>query len=161
MVNAKYTFKDNGIRAVTSAVAKLNATRVRVGVVGPEASQTTPTGGDLALWQLAAAQEFGTENGHIPERSFIRKTLNDLVWVRMIAARAAERVILKGENAEEALSWLGQVLVTAIQNTIMQGVPPPNAETTVEWKGHDHTLIGLTQTLLNAISFEVVSAGLE
>lgn len=154
---AKYKFDDNGIRAITSAVARLNAARVRVGVVGPDAEQTTPTGGNLKLWELAAIQEFGTKDGHIPERSFIRRTLNDLVWVRAIAARAAERVVMKGESADAALNWMGNVVASAIRNTIMQSVPPPNAESTVDWKGHDHTLIGLTMTLLNAIGHEVVS----
>lgn len=156
MFTAKYHWKDNGIRAITSAVARLNAARVRVGVVGPDATQITPTGGNLELWELAAAQEFGTEDGHIPERSFIRRTLNDLVWVRSLAARAAQRVIMKGESAEQSLDWMGHVIAVAIQNTIMSSVPPKNAEATVAWKGDGETLRGLTNTLLNAISHEVV-----
>lgn len=156
-VTAKYKFDDSGIRALTSAVSKLNASRVRVGVLGEAGDQMTPTGGDLRLWELAAIQEFGSKNGHIPERSFIRKTLNDLVWLRTVAARAAERVVMKREPAEVALDWMGQVLVTAIQNTIMQGVSPANAEATIEWKGHDIPLIGLTRTLFDAISHEVVT----
>jgi hypothetical protein len=161
MVGGKYKFDDKGIRALTSAVSKLGATRVRVGVLGAKADEIHPrTGGTLTIGELAAIQEFGTETtDHIPERSFIRRTLNDLVWLRVMAARAAERVVFKRESAEQALDWLGNVLVNAIQNTISQGVPPPNKPDTIAWKGHAHTLVGLTSVLRDSISHEVVTGG--
>lgn len=156
MINAKYTFDDAGIREVTSRISKLSSLSVKVGVVGPNADMTTPTGGDLAMWQLAAIQEFGSDDGHIPERSFIRRTLNDLVWLRSLARQAAQSIVMQGESTHSALDWMGRVIATAIQNTLISNVPPPNAPATVDWKGHGDTLIGLTGALFDAISHEVV-----
>jgi hypothetical protein len=158
-INSKYTFDDTGIRQIQSRIAKLTSMSVKVGVVGPNADNTTPTGGDLAMWQLAAIQEFGTNDGHIPERSFIRKTLNDLVWLRSLAQDAAKKVVMEGQSTEMALDWMGSVIATAIQRTLISNVPPPNTDATVEWKGHGDTLIGLTGALFDAISHEVVSSG--
>lgn len=158
-VKFKYVFNDNGIRALTSSVGKLDASRVRVGVLGGDGLKTHPTS-KLPVWQIAAINEFGTQTAsapiQIPERSFIRKTLNDLVWLRTVMARAAGRVVNGKSTADGALNWLGQVIVRAIKNTIMKGVPPSNAPDTVEWKGHDHTLIGKTGTMADAISHDVV-----
>jgi hypothetical protein len=151
----KYVFNDNALRAITSGVAQLNASRVRVGVLGSAGLATHPNS-SLRVWQIAAIQEFGTKSTpHIPERSFIRKTLNDLVWLRLVMSRAAGRVI-KGHSADSALNWLGQIIVAAVKRTLMQSVPPPNKPDTVDWKGHGHTLIGLTSTLFNAIGHDIV-----
>lgn len=159
MINSKYKFNDAGIRQVQSRIAKLSSMRIKVGVVGPNADNTTPTGGDLAMWQLAAVQEFGTNDGHIPERSFIRKTLNDLVWLRSLAREAAQKVVMEGQSTDVALNWMGSLIATAIQRTLISNVPPPNTEATVEWKGHGDTLIGLTGALFDAISYELESSG--
>lgn len=151
----KYVFNDNALRAITTGVSQLNASRVRVGVLGSDGLAQHPTS-KLKAWEIAAIQEFGTKTTpHIPERSFIRKTLNDLVWLRLVMSRAAGRVI-KGQSADSALNWLGQIIVAAVKRTVMQSVPPPNAPQTVEWKGHTHTLIGLTSTLFNSISHDIV-----
>ena len=156
MITSRYTFNDHGLRAITSAVSKLGAARTRVGVLGSDGDAVHPTGNGLKVWEVAALQEFGTENGHIPPRSFIRSTLNDLVWVRSLMARAAQRVVFGKATADGALDWLGKTVVMAIQNRIMQSVPPPNAEQTVMWKGHAHTLIGTTSVVSKSVSHDVV-----
>lgn len=158
-INYKYVFNDDGIRKVQSRIAKLTSMRIKVGVVGPNADNTTPTGGNLAMWQLAAVQEFGTNDGHIPERSFIRKTLNDLVWLRSLAKDAAQKVVMEGVPVEMALDTMGSIIATAMQRTLISNVPPPNTDATVEWKGHGDTLIGLTGALFDAISHELESSG--
>jgi hypothetical protein len=160
-VSAKYKFDDKAFRAITSAVAKLDASRVRTGILGAEGEKLHPTGHGLKVWQVGALQEFGDGTGHIPERSFIRKTLNDLVWLRVITARAAQRVVQLKQTADSALGWLGENIVRAIQHTIMAEVPPANKPQTVDWKGHGHTLIGKTGVMSESISYDIVTGSAE
>lgn len=155
-VRFKYVFNDNAIRSITTTVGKLDATRVRVGVLGGDGLRIHPTS-KLPVWQVAALQEFGSQDGHIPERSFIRRTLNNLTYVRTVLANATGQVVNGKKTANDALSWVGQVLVNAIQQTILSNVSPANAPATVAWKGHGDTLMGKTDTMYNAVSSDVVS----
>ncbi len=158
MLTGKYTFNDKGIRDILSGVSRLTSTRIRVGVIGPGANAQHPTSNGLSAWQIGALQEFGSRDGHIPERSFIRSTLADINWVKETVARAAQRVVMKGESANSALNWAGEVFASAIKRAVMSGIPPANSQATVDWKGHDDTLFGRTRTLFDAITHEVISA---
>jgi len=157
MLKVNYKFDDKGIRDILSGVSRMTSSRIRVGVVGPGANNKHPTS-DLTAWEIGALQEFGSDDGHIPERSFIRSTLADVGWVKQTVAQAARRVVSGRSNATEALNWAGNIFASAIKRQIMSGVGPRNADTTVRWKGHDHTLIGLTRTLFEGIAHEIIHA---
>lgn len=157
MLTGKYTFKDKGIRDVLSGVSRLTSARIRVGVVGPGANTKHPTSG-LSVWEIGALQEFGSKDGHIPPRSFIRSTLADTGWVKQIVSQAARQVVMQGKSANAAMNWAGGVIANQIRKTVLSDVGPANAQKTIDWKGHSHTLLGLTSALFDAIGHVVIDA---
>ena len=69
----------------------------------------------------------------------------------------ATRAILKGASISQGLSILGKWGVDKIQENILSGTPPAQAQATVDKKGHDNTLIE-TETLFDSITYEVAPA---
>lgn len=99
--------------------------------VGPD-GKSSP----LTVAEIAAINEFGTEDGRIPARSFVRSTFDDMREELTEDARALiVRVVLDGAlSAEEALNILGLKLATGIKlkitETPLPGVGPENAPLT-------------------------------
>lgn len=96
----------------------------------------------------AGANEFGAENAgasravKIPERSFIRSTIDDQrdKYVGRVEQRWNQ--ILEGTlTPHTALSLIGLEVQRDIQRKIRSDVPPPNALSTIKKKGSAHTLI--------------------
>lgn len=144
---------DSVWRAVQARLLGIADARVKVGVL--ESAGMTEDG-KATLATVALANEFGTENGHIPERSFIRKTLRERKADIAKRKRDAVKRIIDGksEPARE-LGLLGQYVASQIRATIRTSVPPPNAPSTIARKGSSRTLID-TGRLLNGVSYEVV-----
>ncbi len=156
-IRYSYTWKDTGWRNIVSGVSRLNSSRVQVGVVGNDASQVHADSG-LTVGEIAILNEFGSQDGHTPERSFIRSTLFKLRQeMSRVSAQAARRVIYSGAAASTALSDVGDWAKERIKDTIVSGVPPKQADATVIKKGHGNTLIELG-LLLHAVGYQVVSA---
>ncbi len=145
-----------GIRAL---VAELGRAEVRAGVVGPKAAEIHKDS-DLTLGELAILHEFGNEDrgGHLPERSFVRKTLRDPAFQSefgALQARLVAQVIAGSLGRDEALRAMGQFAADWIRKTIRDGeVRPDDAPSTVARKGHDVVLIESGE-LAEAIGFEI------
>ncbi len=138
----------------------------------------------VTLGIVAVANEFGTDksNGradsifgdvtpkggggkrgagvHVPERSFIRSTVDakkNGEW--RIAAEELRKEIIAGRmTTDRALGLMGLRIKKDIQEKTRSQVPPPNAQSTIDAKGSDHPLINTGQ-LLNSIDFEVHREG--
>jgi hypothetical protein len=156
-IRYSYTWKDKGWRNIVSGVSKLGSSRVQAGVVGSAAAQVHDDSG-LTVGDIAILNEFGSGDGHTPERSFIRSTLFKLKReMASVSARAARRVIFNGVSASTALGDIGEWASQRIKDTIIAGPPPPNRPATVHKKGHGNTLIELG-LLLHAVGYQVISA---
>lgn len=123
--------RDLGYRKVVGRLLGLGNLGVTVGVHEDE-------GQDLVT--RAAVNEFGSD-GHVPERSFLRATLdtNDRSYSELLAD-GVDR-LLDGEQPSAAFAPLSRTVVDDVQRKIDEGVPPANALSTVEAKGHGRTLI--------------------
>lgn len=157
--------------------------RVKVGVLEDGAGGEREEGSDLTVAEVAAINEFGTEDGHIPERSFIRSTFDRHreEYVEL-GQELIERVLDGRMTVERALGLLGARAAADVKATITAGVPPPNAESTVRKKMGVHaqrtpknlgqalaqvgraaavkTLID-TGRMLNAVGWSVAKGGRE
>lgn len=158
MITADYKFNDKPFREFLVAMKEFGRDSIAVGLVGALAG-ATHAGTTLQVWEVGALQEFGSEDGHIPERSFIRSTLANTSWVRDVLASSVRRVVQGKSTARQALNRAGRILADGIRTTVLNVVPPPNAQATVDWKGHGHTLIGLTDALYDAISHKIIPSG--
>lgn len=155
-VTAKYTFDEEPIKEFFVAIKEFARSSLVVGVVGTDANKMHPTAhGDLTVGEIATLQEFGSSNGHIPPRPFLRNTLMNKSLVLNTLAEAGRRVVHKYSTPRQAFKRAGDTFVNAIKTTLLDGVPPPNSPRTVAWKGHGDTLIGLTGALYDAISYQI------
>lgn len=135
---------DRGWKRIQAELASLNGTAVYVGV---------PAGSSSAKY--AAVNEFGSSDGHTPERSFMRSSFdeNQRNANRLFDSMVGE--VYRGTRTFNSVTHaMGILLRDAAKRKIESGVPPPNHPDTVRRKGHARTLIH-TRALLNEIAFYV------
>jgi hypothetical protein len=113
--------------AIQREVAKLRGAVVTVGIHGDDSrrddgAQTNP--------QIGAIHEFGS--GRIPERSFLRSTVDGSDKIVKTAEQAASDVAHGKLSAEKAANRVGVVAVGAVKRTIQSRIPPPLSQQTLE-----------------------------
>lgn len=114
-----------------------------------------PKGEPMTMAQLGAIHEFGTADGHIPERSYMRASLhaNEKKIEKMIT-KLATQVLEEDMPKEKALGLVGEYVKNVFKAFIRKGVPPPNKPSTIAAKGSSKPLVDTGQ-LLNTIEWEV------
>lgn len=110
--------------------------------------------GGKNIAEVALFNEFGTKN--IPERSFIRSTLQENKNYKAIKEKLAKKIIKSELEEEQALTILGQKVKQDIQNKIVELREPPNKAITIYKKGSSNPLID-TGLLKNSIDYEVTN----
>ena len=138
-------------------LADIDGMAVKVGAVGAGAAELEADSG-LTLAELWHIHEYGTADGHIPERAPLRKALiagrDELAG---IYRRVVHGVLTGKLTAKQALGLLGLHAKTLVQKTIIAGVDPPNAPSTIKRKGSSKPLIDHGQ-LYRSVSYELVDA---
>ncbi len=131
---------------------------VSVGIMGA-AAQSSDNGPNIA--QIAVWHEFGTTDGVVPPRSFIRGYYDENEAVLKRKMRAAAKAVASGRfTLEQALNILGLYIVEGIRDRIDAHIPPALKPATVaakRRKGYAKPttpLVG-TRQLYNAITHEV------
>lgn len=143
------------LRARVKTLAAKNA-KVKVGVLA--LAGANPDG--VSLVEIAAVHEYGSPTAGIPQRSFIRRTMDlreeDL---RKLMHRISVAYVSDKIDLDTALGILGQFLAAAVKNTIVseqvvpQLIESPAGRRTIARKGSHVTLVDHAH-LLNAISYE-------
>lgn len=152
MSGARVSDRDHGYRALLARVAGMKKQpRVEVGIL--EADGGKAHGGGVTVADVATFAEFGTETE--PERSFLRAWFDEHEDdVRQQIARLAPSVVHGGRTPEQVLELVGLWAVGEIQKRIAQGVPPPNAPSTIAQKGSSTPLVD-TGVLRSSVSHRV------
>jgi len=97
-----------------------------------------PSGFGLA--ELAAVHEYGS--GRVPARAPLAVSFDrSEAALSQVIEGVAGRVIDGELTAEQALDQIGSLHASQIQNTIAEGLDPPNSTMTVEMKGSSTPLI--------------------
>ncbi len=95
---------------------------------------------------IAAVQEFGSADGRIPERSFLRVPLRQNAETFQAIWRAQVPKVVEGElSMHQVMSQLGARAVAVSQEAISEGIAPENAESTKKRKGSSKPLIDTGQ----------------
>lgn len=146
---------DKGYGRFLRSLGSVKASMVLVGI---RQGRETEDGQSLAL--IAATNEFGTADGHIPERSFLRSTVdkNRARYLRELTE--VTKAALNGQDPSQGLGRLGLRVVADVQMTIRNLMTPPNAPATIAKKGVDNPLID-TGRLRQSIEYEVRTRGLK
>jgi hypothetical protein len=145
--------RDNGYRALRKRLEAAKGS-VTVGIHEAEGSETAEGSEELAVLDVAAFAEFGTENA--PRRSFIADWADETEEANNEALRRGAQAVVNGTlpSMHNALDRVGQKFVGDVQARIKAGIEPPNAESTVEKKGSSTPLIDTGQ-LWTSVRHEV------
>lgn len=104
---------------------------------------------------IAAVNEFGSPDGHIPERSFLRVPLRQNVDNIKKGFASLSGQVARGEiSAFQMLDQIGARAAGYCKEAIEVGIQPANAPSTVKRKGSATPLID-TGVLRNAITHVV------
>lgn len=150
--------RDLGYGAFMTRLAGMHSVHVLVGVDGDGTEVTVNEHGktiatpDLA--QIAAWQEFGTEDGHVPERSFLRSTMDENRARYANLQEVAVGRMVDGLSPRIAYGAIGLVATADVRRKIRAGVDPANAASTIEAKGSSTPLVD-TGALYDAIGFQI------
>lgn len=131
---------DRGAKSLLARVAKAKGLTLSVGV---HDSEGVASEGNLTVADVATIHEFGT--GTIPQRSFIREWADEKISENEALIKAVGEKVIKGLDVRVGLDRLGLKFVGSIQGRISQGIPPPNAPSTVARKGSSTPLIDTGQ----------------
>ncbi|CPR20626.1 hypothetical protein JMY81_01085 [Brenneria goodwinii] len=106
--------------------------RVSVGL--PAGSGNYEDGAPIAV--IGAVQEFGTADGRVPERSFLRVPIRQNCDDIKKAFRALTGAVTRGEiTAFQMLDQIGSRAAGYCQEAIEMGIQPANADSTIKQKG--------------------------
>lgn len=151
----KITDRDKGAKALIARVEKsAGPFTLTVGVHGEEGGASTGDG-KSTVGEVATMNEFGLG---VPERSFIRAWAEEADAQCKADLRALGLAITKGAvpDAQTGLDQLGLRFVGQIQARISSGIPPENAQSTVDKKGSSTPLINTGQ-LRSSVRHKVVA----
>lgn len=125
-MSAKLIDRDLGWSEFFKNVSKMDDARVRVGLL--DDGEEYPEGG-ISVAEVGAINEFGTENGHIPSRSFIRSTFDDKrAELVALAEMLTQRILFGKSTVDDAMGLLGATLANAIKMTIRNSGPGLDGE---------------------------------
>lgn len=154
MADEGVIYKDLGLNALMAKLNTLDQTKVRTGVVGPEADKPASSG-RLSIAEVALILQLGSRNVPIVPRPFIEIDPK-------IAKEEAEKilkVIFAFGDVDAALHAAGERFAEHMRDKILQpGSFAPNEASTIKKKGFDHPLMD-TSELLGAIGHELVREG--
>lgn len=158
-MSTELVVKDRGLLDLLKRAKEIRDSYVKVGVLaGDEKGDERPPGSPLTVAEIAVVNEYGTEDGHIPARPFVRSTF-DAKHDEMaeLGKKLIESVLDGKVTTKKALDIMGLKLATEVKKTITEGagVPPPNAPATIRAKGSDRPLVDEGR-LLNAITYASV-----
>jgi hypothetical protein len=139
----------------------LHDAHVKVGVLKAKGGGQAIPGASITIVDLAAIHEFGSPEAGVPERSYIRSTFRNAVWLPSLQAQLARKVVTGGMSPRQALGILGAKSVAEVRKTITDRKtegpePQENAQSTIDRKGSDVPLVD-TGRLLQSIAYEVVA----
>jgi len=160
-LKVKVEQKDNGWEEFRQLLKDLNKNvNVRVGVLGEGIERE----GQINNAELAAIHEFGTQDGRIPERSFMRSTMdkNRDEYIHELKHFLTETIDGK-MTIERAFGLVGAKIASDIKGAVTEGapIPPPNVPSVVARKqrhgdGAVRTLVD-TGRMVNSITWEVIT----
>ena len=108
---------------------------------------------------IASVQEYGSADGRIPERSFLRAGISDAEGqIKKVYEKFLPEAIDGKTDMNHIQSLVGEVAAGRIVERISEGIDPANAASTVKAKGSSTPLID-TGHLRNSITYELSAKG--
>jgi hypothetical protein len=154
--------KDTGMRAMFERAQQIKDAYVKVGVLADdEKGGMHYEGGELTVAEIAAINEYGTQDGRIPSRSFLRSTFEARrEELAEMGREFIEKVVDGKLDLAIALGRMGAWLANKVKRAITDGtgIEPENRPSTVRKKGSSRPLVD-TGRMLAAITWSVIVGG--
>lgn len=157
---------DRGFKRLKKDIKKQNKAEILIGIFGGTSNPLRKTEA-FTIPQYAAVQEFGTRDGKIPARSFMRSTFDDNLrkYIRLIAKK--EKMVVSGKiSLRRMFNEIGIVISSDIKKKITRGPFEPLSQATLKIR-KSRVKSGLisskplidTGTMRNAVLFELKIGG--
>lgn len=152
--------KVSGGTKIASRVAELkrkfrDAPTVLIGV--PKSAGNYEDGVHTAT--VAAVNEFGSADGRIPERSFLRSGIEDSKpQIIKLYEKMMPDAIDKDLDIRTIQAMIGELVVGNVVQKISEGIGPANAPSTVKAKGSSTPLVN-TGHLRQSITYVIAPTG--
>lgn len=156
-MSSRVTIKDRGAKALLERARELaQGAKVRVGVLNDQPKKEREGSSKLSLVEVAAIHEFGAPGADIPQRSFIRATVDEKASeIQALQVSLAGQIIAGEVTPDAALEMLGAKVAAMCQARIAQGIGPALHPDTIAKKGSSKPLVDTGQ-LRSSITYEVV-----
>ena len=145
----------NDLQKKATALKKGRA--ASVGIQGAEAQIAEDVHGGMTNVELGAIHEFGTQDGHIPERSHIRSTFDKNKAKYESEMKEISREFYARKDVSGKLLLLGEEVKTDIIETIRSGELEPLAESTLARREGNATPLWNTGQYVNALTATVTN----
>lgn len=139
------TVKDLGFNKILQQLRIMQRSEVAVGIVGAEAQAKHPES-DLTLAEVAAINEYGSDDGHVPERPAHRNCAEDNRDEIAKNTQGAITAVLSGATANAVMDRLGVWYTGKVKQAIRDFSTPANAPATIKQKKSDNPLIDTGRT---------------
>ena len=151
-ITAKAHVKGDASKALKKVFKSFGSLDIRIGI--PSDAAPYPDGTPVAM--VAMVHEFGSPSKGIPERSFMRSTIdeNQPKYIGM-AQRGVKKVIAGKIALTKVANLIGLAVAGDMQQKIVELKTPANAPSTIKAKGSDNPLVD-TGHLGQSVRHEVV-----
>ena len=158
MSGVKFSFKakdfgwDKLIKAVRATAGRHDVS------VGVFADGPARAGGEASNVTIALVHEFGSPAMNIPERSYLRSTVDKNRAKYHAEIKRIAAGVLDGKSDVQALNLLGMRGAADVKATIREGIDPPLKPETIARKGSSLPLVDTGQ-LINSITWKLTRRG--
>lgn len=130
---------DKGLARLLAAVKRMQGQPFsKIGIMGSQQVE----GAEFNMASLATVHEFGSTDGNIPERSFMRLTMTGQKARFLEMNKRLIGSIASGKRTpKQALGTAGEVIAAAMKEQISKGIDPKNADATILRKKSSTPLI--------------------
>jgi hypothetical protein len=143
---------DHGWKRIAREVRANARTTLAIGIQGAQGSRKH-VDSELTVAEIATLNEHGTSG--IPARSFLRSTVDtNEPKYRKVLRGVADAVIAGKLDARTGLELVGEIIVGDVKQAIADGIPPPNAPSTIAAKGSSVPLIDSGQ-MRNSVTADI------
>jgi hypothetical protein len=151
VAKSRTTDTDKGRQKILKQFDKHNGSVVDVGFFFGDVDKET----GFPIAAIAAVNEYGSQDGRIPERPFMRNTLNNnKAKYRALLRKLVAEVAVGTLTNAQALERFGAIVKSDIQREITALRTPANADSTVAQKGFDNPLIN-EGTMRKSVDYKV------
>jgi hypothetical protein len=145
---------DRGWNRILRDAKRIQGSYVKIGILS-DAGQYDPAEGSENLADVATTNEFGSADGKVPSRPFMRQTFDRKIGDLKSFIESLKKSIWTGRlSVRQSLGQLGEKHVGHIKRAIKNREFLENAPATIARKGSDTPLID-TGRLWQSLTYEI------